>query len=73
MEATLNIEEAAAKLGVSTDELFEQSFKMFGLMFGTGGAQADHAWWKKWGTVPIYVTKFVKRAERRENAPTIDA
>jgi len=66
-------EEMAAKLGVSLDELFEQAHAKYGIMQATGGCASDLSWYRKWKSAPIYVQRFCREAERRANAPVIDA
>jgi len=64
-------EEFAEQFGMTTQQLFQKAHERFGLVFGTAGPLADHAWWRKWGTVPIYVKKYIA-FERRKLAPTIE-
>lgn len=66
-------EECAEKLGITIETLFRRAYDQHGLMFGTQGPVADLAWYRRWGCAPLYVIKFVKREERRANAPIIDA
>lgn len=61
----MNIQEAAEKYGLSTEELFNQAYTRFGLIFGSAGAVPDHEQWKTWGTKPLYVAKWIRYRERQ--------
>jgi len=56
----MNVTDAAKQLGISPEELFTRAYKRYGLVLSPGGHQSDLGWWKKWGTEPLYVKKFIK-------------
>jgi hypothetical protein len=64
----------AKRLGITTLELFERSYRKYcGLATSAGGSSAaDFAWWRKWGTIPLYVKRFLKDEERKQNAPVLN-
>lgn len=60
--------EYCEKHGVTTLQLFKSAYDMFGYIYGTGGPNADCAWMQKWGTVPVYVKKYLAREDAGLNA-----
>lgn len=66
------ISDEAARLGLSVEDLFEQAFRRFGLSLSAGGTSAaDLAWWKKWGTEPLYVRKYIKHLDQSRRLPVV--
>ena len=60
----MNLKEAAASLNLSEEAFFEKAYRRYGLALSPGGIACDLAWWKKWGTEPPYVKKYIHEVER---------
>lgn len=60
----MTVQEATERLGIDEQALFERAYKRHGLATSpTGSSTADFSWWKKWGTVPLYVKRLCHELE----------
>lgn len=50
--------EACSKLALTEKELFDEAHRKYGRIYGST-SNLDYAWYTKWGTLPITVTKFL--------------
>lgn len=75
MEVNMSPKECAEKLGITTQALFERAYNEHcGIATSPSGSTAcDLAWYEKWSSAPPYVLNFVRRMEKRADAPQIDA
>lgn len=59
------IEETAVRYGITTLELFKRAYARYGLIFGSGSADDDHARWLKYRHEVLYVKKWMRDQQRQ--------
>lgn len=62
----MTVQEACERLGITSEQLFEQAYKRYGLLYSIGGPKETHAQWKRFGVIPIYVARFIKFAPEKK-------
>lgn len=64
----MNVLEAASHLGITPQQLFQNAYQRYGLMYGLGPPDITFPRWEKYRYVPAYVFRYCKDAARRTSA-----
>lgn len=60
----MTVKELAEAYGLSTQQIFQNGYDRYGLLYSIGGPQVTHARYEEFGYVPIYVARIVRDMER---------
>ena len=65
----MDVKQACEHAGVSSEQLFQDAYARYGLIYSIGNAETTHKSWKLHGAVPPFVVRFIKDVARQPKCP----
>lgn len=60
----MTLKEVADAFGISTEKVFHDGYKRYGMLYSIGGPRETHQRYLRYGVIPIYAARHKKDLER---------